>query len=210
MKVQKQRDAIMWTVLGALLGVSFYVWGKTFNWHLSTVGPYSFFPLLGLIAWLTMWTHYIWGSIHWRSAMYSRITGYIVLFCILMHPGILSFAQYRAGKGFPPLSYYHYFPPSFDWAIFLGSISLLTFLSFEVLQHLRKREAVARIWKWVSVSQAIAMFLIFIHSLKLGDQLMSGWFRIFWAVCGVILVPATFIVVSRDFGHTAQEQPSHE
>ncbi len=197
----------MWAVLFVLSSVAFYVWAKSLGWKTNNISAFGLFPLLGMLAWLTMWTHYFWGAMQWRTKLYSRVTGYIVLVCILLHPAIFAYAQYKAGKGFPPLSYYRYLPPSVNWAVALGSFSFFVFISYEFFKRMKSRPWVARYWPWVSVSQAVAMFLIFIHSLKIGNNLQIGWFRIFWAVCGIILVPCAFILVSRDF--SSHKHPEH-
>lgn len=196
---KNQKLALMWLKLVAVLGIAFYAWGASYGWQLSMLGVYQYFPLLGLSAWLIMWTHYIWGALGWRSALYSRVTGYIVLALIFLHPGLLAYAQNKNGQGLPPLSLYHYEPQHLQGFVFLGTISFFTFLSFEVFNRLKKKHWVQRNWRWVSLSQAIAMTLIFIHSLRLGDQLISGWFTIFWIFCGLVLLPCMIILVRRDF-----------
>lgn len=204
MAVSGRRQALMWILLVFLLGTAFYAWGSGFSWHFSQLSLYRFFPLLGMAAWLTMFTHYLWGALRWKSPLYSQLSGYLVLLCLLLHPGIFGLAQYRAGKGFPPFNYYRYFPPSFNWAVLLGSTAVLVFLSYEVLHRLKNKPAIARHWQWISLAQAAAMFLILFHSLKLGSQLQMGWFRLLWGLCGIILVPAAYLVVSYDINDQAK------
>jgi len=195
----KKRLGIMWLTVTTLVGLAFYSWGQGLAWQFSGLSAYQFFPLLGLTAWFTMFTHYVWGALSWRSIVYTRLTGYFVLGCILLHPGLLGYAQYKNGLGNPPFSFYRYFPPSYNGAVLLGSTAVVVFLSFEVFNRLKNRPKIKRIWKWVSLSQAIAMTLIFVHALYLGDQLHMGWLKALWIICGIILLPCMYILLRRDF-----------
>lgn len=43
---------------------------------------------------------------------------------------------------------------------------------------------------WVSVSQALAMVSIYVHAIKLGRHIQVTWFKVYWAVLGLVLVPS--------------------
>ena len=142
-----------------------------------------------------------------KPAGYSKITGWIVLASILLHPGILAYEQFRNGAGIPPKSFYD-FRPSLTIAVILGSISLLIFLSFEVFDRLQSNKSIKKYWWAVSISQSLAMIMIFIHALRLGTDVMSGWFMAVWIVYGIAILPAFYIIHKNDFKH--KDQPDNE
>jgi hypothetical protein len=78
-----------------------------------------------------------------------------------------------------------------------GSIALLIFLSFEVFGRIKAIPFMQRNWKWVSVSQMIAMTLIFFHGLGIGSILESPAIELYWVALGVLLIPC-FGVIGRE------------
>lgn len=155
---------------------------------------YDLFPLLGLVAFSLMWTHYIVGALRRNlnveikeNRNYFKITGLVVLFMILLHPAILIASLYKDGFGLPPGSYLAvYSEPVMKGAIMLGTMSLLLFLAFE-FQGKYKNKAW---WKYVDYLQILAMFLIFYHGLTLGRELTVGWYKAVWYFYGLSLISA--------------------
>lgn len=196
---------LAWVVYIIIVAVSVLAWGSGFNWDFSNLNVYLFFPLLGLLAWSIMWTHYFLGALgHYfkafkMSKFYKDMTGYKVLALILLHPGLLAFAQWQNGQGFPPSSYVKYVGSAMLLYIIFAEIALVTFLSFEVFRRIKKWPVVARNWRWVSLSQMLAMALIFAHSLSLGQNLQSGWFRYYWIMLGLLLIPSFIVVGKKDW-----------
>jgi hypothetical protein len=47
------------------------------------------------------------------------------------------------------------------------------------------------------------MVMIFIHSLQLGSQLQTGWFRVLWYIYGITLVVALVYIYVKKFQPTA-------
>lgn len=170
--------------LGTLVVVlAVIAWGSYYGWHLTPISVYVLFPLLGLVAYSLMWTHYVIaaGRDHFGLARaslkpYFTITGWAVLVLILLHPGLLIYQRYRDGFGLPPHSYESYVAPGLGWVTLLGTASLLIFLAFELHRVWGDRKW----WHWVGDSSDLAMLAIAYHSLRLGTQLHMGWFRYVW------------------------------
>jgi len=118
---------------------------------------------------------------------YFNVTGWIFLAAIFLHPGLLVWQLWRDGFGLPPESYLkHYIAPGLEWAALLGTLSFLIFLSYE----LRRWYSGKSWWRFVVYASDIAAVAIFIHSLKLGTTLQTGWFRAVWISYGVMLIIA--------------------
>lgn len=183
-----------WSLLAIIVALPFIVWFNTMSWRLSHVTALSLFPLLGLWAWSIMWTHYSLGSIRIldprlkKDPMYATITRFMVLGLIILHPGLLIWRQWDKLGIFPPASYYSYVSSSMKIFVTFGVIALLLFLSFEVLDHFRNHKLINRYWPWISISQMIAMGMIFVHSMKLGNTI-NGWFAFYWFTLGMLLIP---------------------
>jgi hypothetical protein len=119
-------------------------------------------------------------------ASYFRITGYIVLVLICLHPGLLIYQRFRDGFGLPPHSYESYVAPGLGWVTLLGTTSLLVFLAFELRRFYGKRPW----WRFVADASDVAMLAILYHGLRLGSQLQHGWYRGVWLFYAVMLIAA--------------------
>lgn len=181
--------AVIVTIVGCV------VWVQNSGRSFPPFTLYGWFPILGVWAWSLMWTHYAVGEVRRinpmlpKNELYSKITGTLVLTLILLHPGLLMIAQYQAGAGLPPGSVFSYVGPTGTIAVTLGPIALILFLSYDVFERLQYKPAVKRNWWLVNVAQSIAMLLILYHSLTLGTHLQYGWFRTYWIILGVLLIP---------------------
>jgi hypothetical protein len=155
---------------------------------------YKLFPLLGLVAFSLMWTHYVLGSLRRFYGVessvlkqYYRTTSWFVLALILLHPGLLIYQLKVDGFGLPPQSYLTvYGEPGMKFAIMLGTISLLIFLAFELKKKFEKKTW----WRFVEYAQIFAMGLIFYHGLTLGRELSVSWYRAAWFFYGLSLILA--------------------
>lgn len=152
-----------------------------------------------------MSTHFMVAALRIKNAQFTEVsgfrkyTGYFVLLCLLLHPGLLAIKQFQLGEGLPPASFMAYVGDSARYAVALGSVALLTFLSYEFFIRLKRRPIIARNWKWVSLSQVAAMTLIFIHALRLGQHLQTGWMKVVWIATYIILIPCFYILLTKDF-----------
>jgi hypothetical protein len=182
--------AVGLTVVVALLAIM--VWGNSYQWQFAALSPYLVFPLLGLLAFSIMWAQSvvnaasIWFGRTGTLGRYYQITGWIVLFAIVLHPGILIIQRYRDGYGLPPHSYESYVAPMNAWLTLLGSASLLLFLAYELRRWFDKRAW----WRYVLWLNDVALLAIFYHGLRLGLQLQYGWFQTVWYFYGLTLILA--------------------
>lgn len=195
--------------IGALVVVlAWAVWAQT---RLGSGGlsMYDIFPLLGLGAFSLMWSHYILGAIRRMHGLnksvlrsYNRITNWLVLMLILLHPGLLIYQLNNDGLGLPPQSYLEVYPKAQHFALMLGSVSLLIFLAFELKHFLETK----KIWKYIEYAQLLAMGMIYYHGLTLGGELSQDWFRLIWYVYGVSLVGAVVYNYWYDSKHKEEKK----
>lgn len=193
-----------WSSAVAVSVLAFLVWGHDNGWQLGHLNAYQLFPLLGLVAYSLMWTHYIMGTVRELSgvdraplSMYYRWTGYAVLALICLHPGLLIYQLWRDGAGPPPHSYESYVAPGLGWITVLGSASLLIFLAFELRRWFGKRSW----WHYVADASDIAMLAIFYHGLRLGADLQVGWYHYVWWFYGVTLIAVLIRKYARRLQH---------
>ncbi len=171
--------------------VALIAWGATYNWNFTPLSPYQLFPLLGLLAFSIMWSHYINSTIRQFAGLeravfrsYFRVTSYVVLVLLILHPGILIYQRFRDGFGLPPGSYESYVAPGLGWITLLGTASLFIFLAFEFRRVFSKQPW----WHFVTEAGDLAMLAILYHGLRLGSDLQQGWFRYVWLFYLVTLV----------------------
>lgn len=155
---------------------------------------YSWFPLFGLLAWSLMWTHYINGIMvlrygFSRSVTYKRVSQIIVFFCLWLHPGLLILQRWVDTGNLPPQSLSGYLGQSKLILIVAAFAAWLAFLSYDVLVRYKNRPFWQRNWWWVSLAQAGAMGVIYIHAISFGRHIQVAWFKLYWAVLGLILLP---------------------
>ena len=187
----KKLQLAAWGLSIVVSTVSFIAWGQGIRWQFNDVSSYKLFPLFGLLAFSLMWAHYMVVAIRKYLGIegkhikkYFTWTSYAVLLFILLHPGLLIWQLWRDGFGLPPDSYLrNYIPANAAWAAFLGSVSLLIFLAFEFHRIFGHKSW----WKYVQYLSDVAMFLIFVHALRLGSQLRPEWFRVIWFLYGISL-----------------------
>lgn len=180
--IQRNFTFVEWGVgLGVSL-LSILAWAIATNskYNLSTL---DIFPVLGLVAFGLMWSHYMLGAIR-RWSAYERkkndsywvISAGLVLCLIILHPVLLNAALIEGGLGLPIGSYFAAYGPTDGWFVVLGTSALIVFLLFELRRWFGKKQW----WKWIEYAQIIAMVAIFIHGTKLGTNTTSGWYEIVW------------------------------
>lgn len=160
------------------------------------VDTYTIFPLLGMAAWILMWSHYVSGSVKRYLGRagdtsllktYSAVTGVIVLCLLLLHPGLLYIGLFKDGFGLPPGSAFAvYSTVTVRVALVLGITSLLAFLLYELHRWYRQ----APWWRYIEYASIGAMGLVFVHALLIGGGALQGWFRVVWVLLGIILIAA--------------------
>lgn len=183
-KKEKRLEIFSWSLGASVVLLALIVWLQGLNGRLGNLSVYQIFPLLGLVAFSLMWTHYFTGAIRQLVgadkqvlARYFEVTSFIVLLAIVLHPGLLIYQLWADGFGLPPGSIYeNYVTPSLKWAVTLGPVSLAIFLAYE----LRRKFNQAKWWKFVNYAQIAAMSAIFVHALKLGTHLQDWYLAIWW------------------------------
>jgi hypothetical protein len=186
------RQFLPWCLTVVVSVLAVYVWASSLAWDFSGLSIYQIFPVLGLLAWSIMWSHYVavylrerkYVSANHELADYFRLTSYAVLVLLLLHPGLLIYQRFRDGFGLPPKSYETYVAPNLAWVTLLGTVSLFAFLAYEFHRWYSNRPW----WKYIVSAGDIAMLAIFYHGLRLGTQLHVLWFRYIWWFYGVCLV----------------------
>lgn len=202
---QQTFNRITWATVFFSLAVVTLTWSRSIDWDSGYISAYQWFPLFGLTAWITMAGHYYLGTMRIvypelkKPKGYKTFTGYLVLGSLLLHPGILALEQNNNGQGPPLASFYNYVGDGLKLAVMLGTISLLIFLSFEVFERIKDKKIIKSKWTAISVSQSIAMTLIWVHALRLGSNLGEGWFQFLWFVAGLTLIPCFYIIHKEDF-----------
>lgn len=182
-----------------ILIVSVLAWGDLLDWNLK-VSRQSIFPLLGLIAFSTMWWHFFTGFMqrvvhkYYRYDRLHELSGYWVFISFIMHPALLiwyandlgySALNFFNGDGLLPQDFYREFYNGSERFIVLGYISLIGFLAFDIGRVMRRKLFVQKNWHIVEALSDAAFIAIFIHSLQLGRHLQSGWFRGYWILLGL-------------------------
>lgn len=188
---------VAWLITSVSILLAIIVWGRSLSWHIFGTSTYLLFPIFGLIAFSLLWSQYIILAIRqffkWDNSTltnYFRISGWLVLLAILLHPGLLIWQLWRDGAGPPPDSVYHYVLPSLRFAVILGMISLTILLLFELRRFFVKHPW----WHYFTYLVDLVVLLIFVHGLKLGTQLQTGWYRKVWFFYGVSYVIALIYI----------------
>lgn len=173
-----------------LIALAVLVWGQKLDWELGSLDRLDIFPLLGLIAFSTMWWHFLIGFIRQTQPGYKkfdtlhRISGYWVFVAILLHPILLW--SWGAGEGFAsPLDTNRaYLGSNYRYAL-LGALSLVVFLLFDLARWLRDRDWVKRHWRLIDSFDDLAFLLIWLHAYNIGTHVQNGWFKWVWIFYGL-------------------------
>lgn len=196
MKTQRM-VVFAWGVSLAVCVLALVAWVQGIGGELEDLNAYRLFPLFGLLAFSLMWTHYVVGAIRRLVNVdkaplkrYFSVTGWAAVLFILLHPYLLIFQLWRDGEGLPPSSYQNFVGPALVWAVMFGTLSFLIFLSFETKRWFDSKGW----WPIVEYANVVAMFAIIAHSLALGSNLQTGWFRFVWMWYGLsLLVSVSYI-----------------
>lgn len=190
MTTERKLQIGVWVGTGILVTLAILRWTQVRLGN-GELGQYELFPLFGLLAFTFMWTHFVSGAVRrlvgakeGTLRTFFMVTNWLVLAFILLHPGIFMFTLWADGLGFPPASYLSiYVDLGARIALFLGTLSLIAFLAYELRRRYRK----ATWWRFVEYANITAMFAIFFHALTLGGEVASGWFQTIWIVYGITL-----------------------
>ena len=189
--IKRYRAWILFTLVSS---ISIILWLITLSGNIGSL--YQFFPILGVLAWTTMWVQYVAASTDKR---FVKWTGVLVLLLIMMHPGIFLVQRFLDTGLLPPESYVTYVGPLREWAIVLAIAALVVFLLYDILKRFRRKLIAHGVWAYFGLLQMVAMVAIFIHGLTLGTSMNSHFFVFWWILLGIILVPCMIRQVIRDF-----------
>ena len=205
---QKKLNIFAWLLSAVVSAIAFASWGQTYKWELVGLSTYQIFPLLGILAFSIMWSHYIVSVVRQylnidKSTVtkYFNITSMVVLTAIMLHPGLLIWQLWRDGLGLPPGSYLNYVAPMLKWVTLLGTVSFFVFMAYE----LRHKFGDRKWWKYVSYSSDAAMLAVFYHGLRLGTQLQEGWFVAVWYFYGITLIGSLIYIHAKKLAVKNQE-----
>jgi hypothetical protein len=190
MQKQTTFQSTIWAVTAVVVGLAFFVWWPS----ASDLTLYSLFPLLGLLAFSLMWTHYIAGALrryfHHSPEILARhfkITSYVTLLLIITHPFILYLQLYLDGLGLPYQSIPAVYPGVMQQlGIAMGVMALGLFLLYELYRFFRERTW----WRYVEWANIGAMYLILWHGYTLGGELRQPWFQVVWIAYAILLTCA--------------------
>lgn len=167
---------------------------------------YTIFPLFGIVAWSLMCTQYLTGALRYSMPRrfgthkwFARISKVGILVSILLHPLLLILQRYLDTRTLPPVSLMTYIGDLRMYLIWIAVVALVIFLSYTFLRPYRQALQKRNAWGYVSLIQAVAMILIFIHALFLGNLFAEGWIRVWWIILNIILLPCYAVFIYRDF-----------
>src|SRR5205823_845458 len=102
----KNLQVAAWSISSVAVVLAIAAWGQYVHWHIFGTSTYLLFPVFGLIAFSILWSQYITLALRRYYELgkvslttYFRVTGYIVLLAILLHPGLLIWQLWRDGLG---------------------------------------------------------------------------------------------------------------
>lgn len=169
-----------------------WVWGSGLEWDFEDMTRLEVFPLFGLIAFVTMWWHYLVGFVRRLRPDFQKIdrlhtaSRYWVFVSFMLHPTLLVMWGLANGYELPPTELYKDYVGNKNYPfIVLGLLSLSAFLLYDLASALSRQAWVKRFWPLIDALSDAAFVGIFIHSLNLGQHLEEGWFRIFWLLLGI-------------------------
>jgi hypothetical protein len=200
--IKRNLSFIAWILVGLVFIVAIVSLLQRSEGKVFGISNYLLFPFFGILAFSLMWVHYVMGGVKKLFKLqdievkgnYFEITAWIVLFSLLLHPGLLSYQLYVDGAGLPPSSYLeNYIAPGMAWAVYLGVVSLGVFLLFE----LRRKFSDKKWWKYIEYANAVAIWAIYIHAIFLGTVLAYTWLKMVWILYGVVLALSMLILFSR-------------
>lgn len=187
-----------WGIFGFTTVISIWAWSRLTT---DLTNAYRLFPLLGLIAFSTMWGHYVvWAIREWTGAdaqktlQYSKVTQWVVLACLIAHPVMLISSLKMDGYGLPPGSYKIYVGEVLVKYVLLGMLCLLAFIAYEFRKWLKGYD---RVWKAVMIGNHLAMLGIVIHALKLGSIIKQAPLKYLFPLYGLSLVAIYVYLASK-------------
>lgn len=176
--------------LGALTAVLFpiFTWFTNADLSLGKGILFEIFPVLGLIAFSTMWLHIVGGPFretlerYFDYKKFMTISSIIVLICIILHPLLIYVGFWLIGvKG----SGFTYAPDDKQYLIWFAITAWIIFVGYDILKKFKNTDFFVRHWQIVKFIATLGFFLILFHSLGLGRNLQAGTLRYVWIFYGI-------------------------
>ena len=184
------RQIVEFSVFPLLL-LAIIVWGNELDWEFDKLEPVLVFPLLGLIAFTTMWWHFLIGFIRQikpdfaKMKQLHKISGYWVFVAIVMHPVLLWMWGFDNGASSIPEAVKDYTGGSNYRFAMLGTFGLTVFILFDLARWLRERAWVKKWWWLIDTIDDAAFLIIWIHAYNLGTHTQEGWYGWLWILYGL-------------------------
>lgn len=193
--------ARIYTIRGALylfaalvVGYPLVVWYGRFELSFGVLLLRQLFPALGLIAVTTMYLHIIGRpfaaqlSAYVPFAAFERVSSYVVLVTMLLHP--LFRTGYFILEGLPLFP-----PPAYQLPLGLGALGLLLLLTYDIGKWYNKSDLIRRHWSTIDVLSTLGFYIVWLHALMLGGDLQEGPLRSVWIFYGLTAALGSCYVV---------------
>ena len=194
-----------------LLILALVRWGSYLDWRFEDLDKLKLFPLLGLIAFTTMWWHFFIGFIRQIRPGFEKfktlhmLSGYWVFVAFTLHPVLLWLWGGGQGYSSPVDIYKAYLGVNWRFAL-LGTFGLMVFWLFDLARWLRQRPLVKKYWWLIDTIDDAAFLIIWVHSFNIGSHIQNGWFRYLWIFYGL---SGLFFILYKHIKSTANvEQPA--
>lgn len=184
----------------AALCAPLYVWAHPLS-SLADMSLYELFPVFGLLAFSIFWLQIMALGfeplLHFSAKPFLRWSGHAFMLFVLLHPFLLAVAQLNNQFGLPLQSFYTYVPARLTLYLNFAIIAFIVFIVTELSFWFSN---VAWVKKWVvplEYLNYVAFYLIFWHSLHLGQHLQSGWLLGIWWFFAITALPIIVTLVAR-------------
>lgn len=163
---------------------------QNISWELHQNWFALLFPFFGLLMTSLLWLHALSGAFEpWLRKYISfdwfiKFTSTIILWSLILHPLLLLISL-----NFSISNIYLYYGTKFIW---LGVISWLLLITYDITKPLKKHDFFAKNWNKILLISNIGFLLSFFHALNLGSDLQSNPLRFVWIFYGTTAGLAIF------------------
>jgi hypothetical protein len=167
-------------VSALVVGYPLLVWYANTSFTLDQTLLVSLFPAFGLVAFTGMYLHILGRPFKHILSQYipvdrfERISSYIVLAGILLHP-ILRNLYFLIND----LSLWPGLP------VVLGMIGFLMLITYDFGKIFIRNQWIRQHWWAIDIISTLGFYVIWAHSLLLGSDLQVGSLRTLWIFYGV-------------------------
>jgi len=160
-----------------------FVAGQNAGWQIHESLATFLFPFFGLIMVSLLWLHSISGVFeNWLRQnidfdWFVEVTAKIILACLVLHP-LLLLTSFKFNIG----EIYAYYGTKFIW---LGIISWILLISYDITKPLKKHLWFAKHWNKVLIISNIGFIISFYHALSIGGDLQTGALHYIWIFFGI-------------------------